>query len=51
MESPNAGSLGRWFLGGGEAKKSVVRSLRLFYADAEAFRKESLQLERDEKTP
>jgi coenzyme F420-reducing hydrogenase gamma subunit len=51
METPNAGSLGRWFLAGGETKKSLVRSLRLFYADAEAFRNESLELERDEKTP
>jgi coenzyme F420-reducing hydrogenase gamma subunit len=45
METPNARSLSRWLLAYGAPKASLVRSLRTFYAAADAFRDESVHLE------
>lgn len=45
MESPNAPSLSREFMRAGASRASVVRVLRTFNANAEAFREESVALE------
>ncbi len=50
MESPNAPSLTRAFMRNGESRASLVRLLRTFNANAEAFREESVALENDEST-
>jgi coenzyme F420-reducing hydrogenase gamma subunit len=41
METPNAASLGRAFLAANVSPRGLVRMLRTFNANAEAFRKES----------
>ena len=41
MESPNTGSLARWFTQHGNDDVDIVRMYRLFYAGAPAFREES----------
>ena len=47
-ESPNATSLGRWWLEGGADRADLVRRFRGFNAYADAFRKESEAQERGE---
>jgi coenzyme F420-reducing hydrogenase gamma subunit len=52
METPNVRSLTRWFLDHDSPKRALVRSLRTFYAAADAFRDESTRLEeRDDTSP
>jgi coenzyme F420-reducing hydrogenase gamma subunit len=46
METPNAESFSRWVLAHGTPTASLVRSLRSFYAAADAFREESVRLEK-----
>jgi coenzyme F420-reducing hydrogenase gamma subunit len=46
MEAPNAASLSRWVGDHGSDEAEIVRSYRLFYANAEPFRSESEARER-----
>ena len=47
METPNPRSLSRWFLEHGTPRNAIVRSLRSFYAGADAFQSESARLEQE----